>query len=87
MMIDLSGTALHKRGYRAEAGDAPLRETLAAALALISRPREEVLLWDPFCGLGYHSDRGGYDNDPSRTRHLAQLLLGGVSDVSAAAVA
>lgn len=50
MMIDLSGTALHKRGYRAEAGDAPLRETLAAALALISRPREEVLLWDPFCG-------------------------------------
>lgn len=49
-MIDLSGTALHKRGYRAEAGDAPLRETLAAALALISRPREEVLLWDPFCG-------------------------------------
>ncbi len=50
LMIDLSGTALHKRGYRAEAGEAPLRETLAAALALISRPREEVLLWDPFCG-------------------------------------
>lgn len=50
LMIDLSGVALHKRGYRAVAGEAPLRETLAAALALFSRPREEVLLWDPFCG-------------------------------------
>jgi putative N6-adenine-specific DNA methylase len=51
-MIDTTGVALHKRGYRTEAGVAPLRETLAAAVAAISRPREDVLLWDPFCGSG-----------------------------------
>ncbi len=52
LMIDTSGVALHKRGYRPAAGVAPLRETLAAAIVKISRPREEVLLWDPFCGSG-----------------------------------
>lgn len=52
VMLDLSGVGLHKRGYRPAAGAAPLRETLAAALVLNSRPRENVLLWDPFCGSG-----------------------------------
>ena len=52
LMIDTSGAPLHKRGYRTEASEAPLRETLAAAMVKISRPREEVLLWDPFCGSG-----------------------------------
>lgn len=52
LMIDTSGTPLHKRGYRPAAGAAPLRETLAAAVALTSRPREDVLFWDPFCGSG-----------------------------------
>lgn len=52
LMLDLSGTALHKRGYRPRAGAAPLRETLAAAVAKIARPREDVLFWDPFCGTG-----------------------------------
>ena len=52
LMIDTSGVALHKRGYRPIAGPAPLRETLAAALAMISRPKDDVLLWDPFCGSG-----------------------------------
>lgn len=52
IMIDTSGIALHKRGYRPAAGAAPLRETLGAALALTSRPREDTLLWDPFCGSG-----------------------------------
>ena len=52
LMIDTSGVPLHKRGYRPEANAAPLRETLAAALAAYSRPREEVLLWDPMCGSG-----------------------------------
>lgn len=52
LMIDTSGIALHKRGYRPAAGAAPLRETLAAAMVKLSRPREEVLLWDPFCGSG-----------------------------------
>lgn len=52
LMIDTSGTALHKRGYRPAAGAAPLRETLGAALALTARLRPENLLWDPFCGSG-----------------------------------
>ena len=52
LMIDTSGVALHKRGYRPEALAAPLRETLAAALVKIARPREDVLLWDPMCGSG-----------------------------------
>lgn len=52
LMIDTSGTALHKRGYRPDAGTAPLRETLAASLAMNARVREDVLLWDPFCGSG-----------------------------------
>jgi len=52
LMIDTSGIALHKRGYRPQAGVAPLRETLAAAMVMISRPREGVLIWDPFCGSG-----------------------------------
>ena len=50
LMIDTSGTALHKRGYRPQSVPAPLRETLAAAMVKLSRPREGVLLHDPFCG-------------------------------------
>ncbi len=52
LMIDTTGTPLHKRGYRPESGDAPLRETLAAAMALNARPRPDVLFWDPMCGSG-----------------------------------
>ena len=52
LMIDTSGTPLHKRGYRKESNGAPIRETLAAAIAATSRPRENVLFWDPMCGSG-----------------------------------
>ena len=52
VMIDTSGVPLHKRGYRRESNGAPIRETLAAAIAATSRPREDVLLWDPMCGSG-----------------------------------
>lgn len=52
LMIDTSGVALHKRGYRPAAGAAPLRETLGAAIALTARPRTDTLIWDPFCGSG-----------------------------------
>ena len=52
LMIDTSGVALHKRGYRKESNAAPIRETLAAAIAKLSRPRENVLFWDPMCGSG-----------------------------------
>ncbi len=52
VMLDTSGIALHKRGYRRDSLGAPIRETLAAAIARLSRPRENVLLWDPMCGSG-----------------------------------
>ena len=52
IMIDTSGVPLHKRGYRPKSNEAPIRETLACALAKLSRPREDVLFWDPFCGSG-----------------------------------
>ena len=52
LMIDTSGVPLHKRGYRRESNGAPIRETLAAAIVALSRPREEVLFWDPMCGSG-----------------------------------
>lgn len=52
LMIDTSGIALHKRGYRPVANAAPLRETLAAAMAMTARVRSEIFLWDPFCGSG-----------------------------------
>ena len=52
LMIDTSGEGLHKRGYRANAGIAPLRETLAAAMVKLSRPRDNVIICDPMCGSG-----------------------------------
>lgn len=52
LMIDTSGDPLHKRGYRQMSNAAPLRETLAAAMADLSRWRFENLLCDPFCGSG-----------------------------------
>ncbi len=52
LMIDTSGDPLYKRGYRTAANDAPIRETLAAALVNLARIRHDVLLWDPMCGSG-----------------------------------
>ncbi|MFT9498273.1 THUMP domain-containing class I SAM-dependent RNA methyltransferase [Anaerosolibacter sp.] len=52
LTIDTSGAGLHKRGYRAKANEAPLKETLAAAMVMISRWREDRVLIDPFCGSG-----------------------------------
>ncbi len=50
--LDTSGPSLHKRGYRALGVEAPLRETLAAGLVLLSRYRGKGILADPFCGSG-----------------------------------
>ena len=52
LMIDTSGAGLHKRGYRAQGVDAPLRETLAAAMVMLSRYKGRDPLCDPFCGSG-----------------------------------
>ena len=50
--LDTSGAGLHKRGYRAVGNDAPLRETLAAAMVELARFRGRDFFWDPFCGSG-----------------------------------
>lgn len=52
LSIDTSGTALHKRGYRTLTSEAPLTETMAAALVKLSRYRHTDLLIDPMCGSG-----------------------------------
>ena len=52
LFLDTTGPGLHKRGYRAVGNDAPLRETLAAAMVLLTRYRGREFLWDPFCGSG-----------------------------------
>lgn len=50
--IDTSGTGLHKRGYREKGNEAPLKETLAAGLLLVSKWQPKIHLIDPFCGSG-----------------------------------
>ena len=50
--IDTSGESLHKRGYRAIASDAPISETLAAALLKLTPWNKNRILVDPFCGSG-----------------------------------
>lgn len=52
IFLDTSGAGLHKRGYRANANAAPLRETLAAAMVKLARWRGREPLYDPFCGSG-----------------------------------
>ena len=52
LYMDTSGPGLHKRGYRAIGNDAPLRETLAAAMIQLAHYRGREFFWDPFCGSG-----------------------------------
>lgn len=50
--LDTSGEHLHKRGYRAQSGRAPIRETTAASLLMMAAAPEHDLIVDPFCGSG-----------------------------------
>lgn len=50
--IDTSGVSLHKRGYRRLASKAPITETLAAALLMLTPWKSDRILVDPFCGCG-----------------------------------
>ena len=50
--LDTTGVSLHKRGYRKLVGKAPISETLAAALIMLTPWREDRILVDPFCGSG-----------------------------------
>lgn len=50
--LDTTGESLHKRGYRTQAGRAPISETLAAALIMLTPWKGDRILVDPFCGSG-----------------------------------
>lgn len=50
--LDTSGVSLHKRGYRQLVGKAPISETLAAALIMLTPWNKDRILVDPFCGSG-----------------------------------
>jgi putative N6-adenine-specific DNA methylase len=50
--LDMSGEALNRRGYRTWNGEAPLRETLAAAMVDLSPWKPDMPLYDPCCGTG-----------------------------------
>lgn len=52
LTIDTTGPGLHKRGYRKLVSGAPLKETLASAMLLVSRWKKDRALIDPFCGSG-----------------------------------
>lgn len=52
MMLDTTGTGLHKRGYRPALNAAPIKETLAAALCNFAHLRPNHTLYDPMCGSG-----------------------------------
>ena len=52
VMLDTSGEGLHKRGYRRDSTTAPIKETLAAAMADMSHVRPFSTVIDPFCGSG-----------------------------------
>ncbi len=74
LMIDTTGVALHKRGYRTQANLAPLRETIAASMVMISYWKFEEPLLDPFCGSGtipIESAMFKRNIAPGLTRHFA----------------
>lgn len=52
VMLDTTGPALHKRGYRETGNLAPIRETLAAGIVDLARVRSNATLYDPMCGSG-----------------------------------
>jgi putative N6-adenine-specific DNA methylase len=80
LLLDLSGEPLFKRGFRSVGGPAPLRETTAAALILLSGWKRKFPLYDPFCGSGTIALEAlmyAWDMAPGLFRHFAleRLLL------------
>lgn len=52
ILLDTSGAGLHKRGYRQNANEAPIKETLAAGIIDLARVKDYSKICDPFCGSG-----------------------------------
>lgn len=59
--LDTTGESLHKRGYRKLTAKAPISETLASALIMLTPMKADRILVDPFCGKRHVPDRGGHD--------------------------
>jgi putative N6-adenine-specific DNA methylase len=81
VLVDLSGDPLFKRGYRPAGGIAPLRESTAAAIILLSGWRRKFPLYDPFCGSGtilIEAALYAWDFAPGLGRRfaLSSLLIG-----------
>lgn len=81
ILLDLCGDPLFKRGYRSEGGAAPLRETTAASMILLSMWKRKFPLYDPFCGSGtipIEAALYAWDAAPGLGRSfvLSQLLIG-----------
>lgn len=73
-MIDTTGMGLHKRGYRPVANEAPIKETLAAAMCALSHLRPYHTLYDPMCGSGTVLIEGAmlvHNIAPGLKRHFA----------------
>jgi 23S rRNA G2445 N2-methylase RlmL/23S rRNA G2069 N7-methylase RlmK/C1962 C5-methylase RlmI len=74
LVLDTTGAGLHKRGYRVESGEAPLKETLAAGLVLLSHWNRDRPFLDPFCGAGTLAIEAaliGRNRAPGRDRSFA----------------
>ncbi|MCL2721855.1 MAG: class I SAM-dependent RNA methyltransferase, partial [Treponema sp.] len=74
LLLDLSGEPLFKRGYRSEGGAAPLRETTAASILLLSGWKRKFPIYDPFCGSGtilIEAAMYAWDMAPGLGRHFA----------------
>ena len=74
LLVDLCGEPLFKRGYRSEGGTAPLRETTAASMLLLSGWKRKFPLYDPFCGSGtilIEAAMYAWDMAPGLGRHFA----------------
>lgn len=83
LMLDTSGTGLHKRGYRRESNAAPIKETLAAGIVDLARVRDGDIVVDPFCGSGTLLIEAGLkalDIAPGLNRSFAAERLGFIPD-------
>jgi len=76
LYLDTSGEPLFKRGWRAGAGEAPLRENLAAGIVMLSGWKPEEPLLDPMCGGGTLLVEAA-----AMARGLVQILLAGVGEL------
>lgn len=89
LTIDTTGRSLHRRGYRIHISKAPLKETLAAAMVLLSFWKRDMPLLDPFCGSGtipIEAAMIGRNIAPGRNREFAcELWPGTDAQIFAAA--